>query len=148
MPNSSASPGSFFPNLPGQWSIERTVSTGDAFSGIARFLILGPNRLLLKENGSMSLTNGTRVEAENSWVWEWVSETRINVLFHREPEELYHALDFISSKDGYNASASHRCGPDIYRGIYNIGRDAITVHQSVKGPRKSYRLKSLYRRRD
>lgn len=146
MPNSSVSPGSLFRDLPGQWSIERTFSTGDAFSGVARFLLLGPNRLHMTEKGRMSLTNGTAVEAENNWIWQHVSETRMNICFYREPEEVYHALDFTPSRDGYSASASHQCGPDIYSGTYDIGKDAITVHQSVKGPRKSYQLESRYRR--
>ncbi len=56
---------------------------------------------------------------------------------------LFHALDLVSG----TAGILHRCGEDHYRGRYRVlDENRFTVSWQVTGPRKQYRLATLYRR--
>jgi hypothetical protein len=55
----------------------------------------------------------------------------------------FHDLDLSSG----SARILHRCGHDLYRGRYRaLNRDAYCVAWRVIGPRKNYRMTSLYNR--
>ncbi|MBN9553687.1 MAG: hypothetical protein J0H61_03265 [Alphaproteobacteria bacterium] len=55
----------------------------------------------------------------------------------------FHDLDLSSGWAGI----LHRCGDDMYRGRYRaLNRDAYRVAWRVTGPRKNYRMTSLYTR--
>lgn len=55
----------------------------------------------------------------------------------------FHPLELLSG----TAEIRHRCGGDDYRGRYRVlDENRFTVSWQVTGPRKQYRLATLYRR--
>ncbi len=62
---------------------------------------------------------------------------------HRSDGSLFHRLDLSLG----TADIDHQCADDRYRGRYRVlGKDRFAVVWHVTGPRKRYRLATLYER--
>jgi hypothetical protein len=126
--------------LPGAWSVHRAINDGaDAFSGTATFAPDAGGALRWEEHGRLRL-GGYDGEAHRTYLivpdgqaWE--------VRF--DDGRPFHALDLSAGR----AEAEHLCGPDTYRGVYELGGDdAFTVVWTVTGPGRADTISSVYRR--
>ncbi|WP_375690996.1 DUF6314 family protein [Pseudooceanicola sp. LIPI14-2-Ac024] len=127
----------------GSWRFSRRVenATGpDAvMEGTARFTPDGAG-LTLHESGEMRLDGQGAFQAERRYLWR-AGPGRIVVLF--DDGRPFHDFD----PDEVAPRAEHACDPDHYRVAYDFARwpDWQAVWQ-VRGPRKDYVMRTLYRR--
>ena len=62
---------------------------------------------------------------------------------HHADGSLFHPLNLSAGLD----NIEHQCGEDHYRGRYRVlWRDRFAVSWDVSGPRKRYRMSTLYKR--
>lgn len=124
----------------GAWTLERTIQhadgTGACFTGCAVWRP-DPNGLAYHETGEMVLAEGARFMAERRYLWSadlsvWFEDGRF---FHNVPP--------------HGGPTAHWCDPDQYDGHYVFADwPAFRVTWRVRGPRKDYRMETLYRRAD
>ena len=135
--------------LIGQWTLEREISSTDmgkgTLTGQCRFQLLGDDRLLLEEEGVLTL-NGVESEVSRSYVYA-LRGNQLVILYndpHRKGDVL-HELSF-SEEDGVLRSRHcHLCGEDRYSldfVVSDAGR-RIQMDYEVKGPKKDYRMCSV-----
>jgi hypothetical protein len=128
--------------LPGDWSVTRTINDGDdGFAGTATFAPDdgGDGALRWQERGRLRL-GGYDGEAHRTYLivpdghaWQ--------VRF--DDGRPFHPLDLSDGR----GEAEHLCGPDTYRGVYEIlGADHFTVTWTVTGPGRADTIASDYRR--
>jgi hypothetical protein len=124
----------------GVWALERTIQhedgTGARFTGHA---VWRPdaNGLAYHETGEMVLAEGVRFMAERRYLWSadlsvWFEDGRF---FHNVPP--------------HGGPTAHWCDPDQYDGHYDFADwPNFRITWRVRGPRKDYRMETLYRRAD
>jgi hypothetical protein len=126
--------------LPGAWSVTRVINGGgDGFEGIATFTPDGDGALSWSERGRLRL-EGYDGQARRTYrivpdgdAWQ--------VRF--DDGRPFHPLDL----GGGRAEVEHQCGPDRYRGVYELlGQDAFTISWTVDGPGRADAISSVYRR--
>ena len=129
----------------GAWVLERRILHEDApdaeFRGSARFHPDGDG-LLYEERGLMKIDGHRPVSAQRRYLWREGQGGMIEVLF--DDGRAFHSI-LPGAMD--EAQASHWCDPDMYEVHYRFGQwpDWIATWK-VRGPRKSYRMVSTYRR--
>lgn len=122
----------------GHWDLHRriTQSTGDVafLTGQATWRAEGDD-LICDEVGEMHLPGHAPLTSRQRTIWH--PGLRVSFAdgraFHRVPER--------------GGRATHWCDPDQYVARYHFVKyDVFTVCWRVAGPRKSYRMISVYRR--
>lgn len=94
--------------------------------------------LIYREEGQLSIENATSLNASQTYLWRETDQD-FQVLF--SDERAFHYF----SRDADQPEASHFCPPDIYDVSYDFRDfDAWMSTWYVKGPRKHYRMKSVY----
>ena len=63
-----------------------------------------------------------------------------------ESGELFHRVLLVQDGDVLRGEAEHLCGADLYASTYEIGDGGFAVRHRVKGPRKEYVMRTVYRR--
>lgn len=121
----------------GSWSLSREITDQLAgqngkLIGTARFVRRGPGALHYEEAGKLELADGTVLEAERRYIWQFV-EDRVDMTF--DDGKAFHS--FVPR--GYVSGTEHPCGDDIY----NVRYDFVVWPRwrtvwLVKGPRKDY----------
>lgn len=128
----------------GDWRIERRIRdcrTGQQgrFDGRARLAPDGAG-LAYAETGTLCLGAAPALAAGRAYLWRQAGPL-IDVLF--ADGRPFHSFD----PSGAAAAAGHDCAPDLYRVAYDFAAwpDWHAVWE-VRGPRKDYRMDSLFRR--
>lgn len=122
----------------GVWRISRQIEHGDGtrarFDGEGVFTPV-PEGLDYRETGLMRIGAAPPLEARQHYRWD----VGLNVFF---PDgRLFHSVPPMGGQ------VQHFCDPDTYAGAYDFSDwPAFSVTWKVSGPRKSYRMASLYRR--
>lgn len=122
----------------GRWNFRREIMQADGTSaGVAGEAVWLPRGacLLQQERGEMRLQGHAPLQAERRYLWEEGLVVRFEDgrYFHRVPPA--------------GGETAHWCDPDQYDGSYDFsGWPAFTVVWRVHGPRKDYRMVTLYRR--
>lgn len=122
----------------GTWRLEREIE--DALGPPARFTgqavwSEAPGGLMLHESGQMEIAGQGRFMAERRYLWA----ADLSVFF---PDGR-----FFHQVPAAGGPAEHWCDPDHYAVDYAFdGWPEFRATWSVKGPRKSYRMVSVYRR--
>ncbi len=122
----------------GEWLLERRITHDDGT--VARFVGHAVWRwvqggMAYAETGTITVADAAPIEARQKYTWKddltvWFSDGRF---FHQVPAA--------------GGVASHWCAPDQYDGQYDFGAwPEFSVTWAVAGPRKAYRMTSLYRR--
>jgi hypothetical protein len=125
--------------LPGAWSVTRVINDDDGFEGTATFEPEGDGTLSWHEHGRLRLGDYDG-QARRAYVIVPDGEAW-QVRF--DDGRPFHPLDFSDGR----GEAEHRCGPDTYRGVYEIlGADHFTVTWTVAGPGRADTIASDYRR--
>ena len=129
----------------GRWAIRRHILDLDSewlgkFTGIAVFSPVEAG-LHYREEGKLQFGGLTAVRAERVYVWTVLAADRVRVLF----EDGTHFHDFDPGQP--RPKASHFCDPDDYDVTYDFSRwPEWRAEWRVEGPRKDYRLVSIYTR--
>ena len=120
----------------GQWRLDRQIEHDDGtiarFSGTAQ-LTPDPDGLVYDETGTLEIPGQATMQATRRYFWKegltmWFEDGRF---FHTIP------LD--------GAEAHHNCPPDDYRVRYDFSEwPTWKTFWQVSGPRKSYRMASIY----
>ena len=128
--------------LLGDWSLRRVINDGEGtFDGVARFTADGAGGVLWHETGRLALGDyageahrtlsiAPDLEAGSGW----------QVRF--DDGRPFHALDLRCGR----CRVEHRCGRDVYRGVYAAEPDRLTVRWRVTGPGRADTIASAYRR--
>ena len=128
----------------GDWQVARAITdrlTGQpgAFDGRARFAPV-PGGLRYDEEGVLRLGAGVPLAARRSYLWVFGAQ---DVAVQFPDGRPFHR--FVPGADG--AGTDHPCAQDLYRVAYAWGDwPRWQASWEVKGPRKDYRMESLYRR--
>ncbi|EET47870.1 DUF6314 family protein [Thalassobium sp. R2A62] len=129
----------------GTWQVSRVIAdaasgTQSLFAGIAEFSEQGTDQLAYREQGQMTLPDGTTLAATRGYQWTF-SKDRVWVGF--EEGQPFH--DF--SPQGHEDGTEHLCINDLYRVRYDFAAFPVwSATYRVTGPRKDYNLRSLYHR--
>jgi Family of unknown function (DUF6314) len=132
--------------LVGAWALDRHIEGVAAMSGTAVFEAGESGWLAYREAGWMRLTSGQSFHAERRYLFQPRSNG-FAVFFAETPPRLFHEVVLSEERGLMSGEAVHRCSQDLYRSRYAFRADGtFSIHHSVSGPRKSYRLDTLYRR--
>lgn len=127
----------------GDWRVARTIlhAAGPRarFDGRARFEADGAG-LVCREAGALTIAGHAPVMAERRYLWRAGAGGAIDVLF--DDGRPFHRIDLRQCAP----QDRHMCDPDIYEVRYDFARwPAWSSLWRVRGPRKSYRMETLYR---
>ena len=129
----------------GRWTLERVIDDAKAgerltAEGTAVFAQEGDG-LVYDEAVEMTLGDGRRLSGTRRYLWRPRPEGGIAVCF--EDGRLFHRI----ATEGLIQEDRHDCAPDLYVGAYDFtGWPEFRVRWQVSGPRKDYRIVTVYRR--
>lgn len=130
----------------GAWDYQREFDNGCRGTGAALFKNNVGNRLFYSENGKLILPNGQILNS--SVQYEFLLNSRgIDIFFTTPKEALFQSINFELKDGTYTGQASHQCSKDVYSSQYTFFHDKSfeTIH-NVKGPKKNYISKTLFRK--
>ncbi|WP_339771486.1 DUF6314 family protein [uncultured Paraglaciecola sp.] len=126
----------------GAWQLNRQIlqNSGEAFlfAGQANFT-WSDSHLLYHESGLVTAPDRKALQAERTYFWRQQAGGKIDVLF--DDNRYFHTFSAAEP------CAEHMCGDDHY--VVNYVFDHWPSWEStwqVKGPRKDYKMISLYQR--
>ena len=128
----------------GRWRVTREI-TDRAAGHAGRFegeATLSPEGEALRylENGVLTLPGAPPMAATRVYLWHPAPG---GVAVHFDDGRFFHAI----ALDGPRPEAMHDCPPDTYRVAYDFtGWPVWRAVWDVTGPRKDYRMASLYTR--
>lgn len=129
----------------GVWRLDRRIDDRRAgvtgrFAGQAELTPAGAG-LAYVERGLLVLGTAAPMTAERRYLWAPGEGGRIAVSF--ADGRAFHSFD----PGAGTAEAAHWCDPDAYRVSYDFtGWPVWRAVWEVRGPRKDYRMESLFRR--
>lgn len=135
----------------GKWSVDRRFegSYCGSFHGAASFV---PERgkaacYQYLEQGALMDGAGQRFDAKQSYRYR-LAAGQLQVLKREESEwMMMHELDFRDDNGIATAEHIHRCGQDHYAAVYRIDFTGTwEVAYTVNGPKKDYRIRTVYSR--
>ena len=133
--------------LAGSWSFSRIVTGHVTVEGVAVVMPSDDGAFAYREQGHLTLANGTTLEAEREYIFRR-GERGFSVFFKETPPRLFHEISLFASGGGaLSGSAGHLCDLDHYQSAYTFfpnGR--FVVRHVVSGPRKDYTMVTTYRR--
>lgn len=139
----------------GQYSYESKPGTKSVmgWAGVGHgsvSLRLEENILFFTETGQFVLAqNGHKVETNNEFIWQRLSDSRIRLLhsrFGRDQQVELFELVYNSESEQWESEEAHLCGDDIYSGKVIKGDQGIEFFWSITGPRKQENLHYRYSR--
>jgi len=127
----------------GRWTLNRKIEDEAAgrsgeFVGEAVFQRSGDG-LLYEERGTLHLDGVPPLVAERRYLWRQGAGNRIEVCF--DDGRPFHAINL----DQTMPFDTHFCTPDVYDLVYDLRKfPSWGCRVRVEGPKKTYRLTSLY----
>lgn len=135
-----------FNSLEGSWNFSRIISQqGAVVQGIARFTRQEQNTLLYREEGQLTMSDGTVFPISQEYLYRHAKD-QISVFFAKASTELLHTLNFERS---YTASGMHQCAKDAYHARYNFSQleqNRFHLVYEVKGPKKNFQIETIFER--
>lgn len=135
-----------FVTLNGTWKLVREISDGSRFVGNADFTFLCKDKIRLCEDGILTLPDLKEIPASRSWLWEVRRNNLLDIFYDEEPPRPYHSVPVKYIGKEFSGEADHLCDRDLYSGSYTIAKDRIEIAHRVSGPKKDYRLVSVFSR--
>ncbi|HWC83180.1 MAG TPA: DUF6314 family protein [Pseudonocardiaceae bacterium] len=139
-----------FAGLAGDWTLTRDLPDNGSMTGTARFREFEPAVLHYREDGTLVLPGGRSLEVYREYHYR-LEEGQIRICFAEPgPPRTFHVLRLPGSHGAADtASDVHLCGDDVYTGEYSfVDEDQFSVRMRVRGPRKDYESRTVYRRAD
>lgn len=142
----------FFDMLDGEWHFIREVSGRTASAsaqGTARFTRQNPHEYDFRENGTLSLTSGEKMQFFRSYIYR-LTQNRLDVLYGDGPQqgEHYQSYRYDPEFNRLLAVEEHHCSADCYRGTYRlIDRNTFILRTEVDGPKKDYVIGTTFIRK-
>lgn len=129
----------------GRWMLERVIDDAKAGERLTAegHVLFSPDDagLVYDETSEMTLGDGRRLSGTRRYLWQPQPEGGIAVRF--EDGRLFHRI----APQGLIQEDRHDCPPDLYAGAYDFtGWPEFRVRWQVSGPRKDYRMVTVYRR--
>jgi len=135
---------SYFKSIAGSWLLEREISTGETFHGKAVFEHISKSAFLMREEGQLVLSDKKEISASRNWYWHLSDENTLEITYDEAALQNYHLLSLDKFKAGWCGTAKHLCGSDLYSGDYKFYEKRLEITQTIKGPKKSYVVSSIY----
>lgn len=132
-----------FNDLAGNWSIERTIEPGGRFIGQAQFIPEGKSSLTYREEGVLTLDDGTVLNPTKKYEWR-LEQGAIAIYFADGVSngKIFHRI--VPDTEG-KAIADHHCSPDFYKSSYHFNMpDQFHIVHDVEGPKKKYASITVY----
>ena len=133
--------------LIGSWSLNRVIEGQATMQGTAIFAPLDSRWLAYREQGCLTLANGTTMQAEREYLFS-SSDDGFKVFFREDPPRLFHEIR-LSASSGVELSghALHLCKRDEYRSTYTfLPVGTFVVRHVASGPGKDYAMNTTYTR--
>ena len=130
----------------GHWAIRRDILDLDSewlgrLEGQAVFAPQGNGLMLYREEGRLKFGGLEDVQATRDYRWQVHAGGRVEVFF--ADGSAFHDFAFSYGR----AEASHYCDPDTYEVTYDFTRwPEWRAEWRVEGPRKDYRMVTVYSR--
>lgn len=130
----------------GTWTLERLIQdrlTGQdsTLTGTAKLTRGADGALDYTEEGELKVPDQPPLTASRSYRWTRKNGGQVAVDF--EDGGHFHSFSLNRTMP----EATHICSPDMYHVTYDFSKwPAWSAEWRVQGPRKSYRLRSEYRR--
>lgn len=136
-------PTSCIQGLTGTWHFTRAIDNGARMDGTAVFTPRAEGWLHYREDGTMRLPDGQTFQSYRSYLYAPI-EGGFAVYFDEDPPRLFHEIHLGPDLIG---GAPHQCAADLYDSRYQFHPDgSFTLVHAVTGPKKGYRMETLYRR--
>lgn len=116
-------------------------------TGVARVFAIDAETARYEESVRIALEQGGILNGTQCYLYRRRREApgQLDVLFC-ETAEQFHALEFREEGGLWLASARFLCGADEYDSEYVLEEKGWKVSHAVRGPRKDYRIETVYRR--
>lgn len=138
-------PSDLLTHLAGTWHLERSISNGGIFQGLAHIRPTDMRGVYSYHEEGTFLREEVTQPACRDYLFK-VSGKTLNILFadpHRD-DSLYVSLDFSGR---LAANDTYFCGDDTYGHIFEIvSLNHFRTETIVSGPEKDYRLITNYKR--
>ncbi|GHF50816.1 DUF6314 family protein [Seohaeicola zhoushanensis] len=128
----------------GRWALSRVID--DALAGqrlmAEGFAQLAPDAqgLVYDETVELQLADGQRLNGTRRYLWR--ADPAGGIAVHFADGRLFHRI----APGGVTSEDRHDCAPDLYVGAYDFTAwPMFRVVWQVRGPRKDYRMETLYR---
>lgn len=127
----------------GDWQIQRCIfdnlsNVDFTFKGIATFKY-NMDHFLYAEKGELLNADGFKTKAIQSYKYYSLQNSIIECRF--PDDRIFYTLNL---KDFPCFNVSHNCGNDIYKGILTFSADSWKTNWSIKGPKKSMDIETIY----
>lgn len=129
--------------LVGKWHFGRNASTSERFEGVARFTPRDDGALDYREDGRVTLRNGSGTTFFRCYVYRLEGAV---MTVHFQDMRLFHQVTLTRVGDCWQGRGHHLCVADVYSSRYDIAPGRIAITHDVAGPAKDYRLETEYRR--
>ncbi|MEM9708709.1 MAG: DUF6314 family protein [Pseudomonadota bacterium] len=128
----------------GRWSVAREILQASGqrghFEGEATLGPIGPGRLAYREEGTLRLDGGTPFFATRSYIWR-DAKGAVEVSF--DDGRPFHSFPLACPTH----ETVHLCPPDRYQVAYDFSQWPVwETEWQVEGPRKAYRMRTVFRR--
>lgn len=115
-------------------------------TGVASFLKRGAGRYFYKEETELTLPSGEVLRGERAYIYQF-QPRGFCVFFAQEPERLFQQVELTAKDGGWQGRGEHVCGGDVYQSLYHFYDDGFRILHEVRGPRKNYRIDTVYTRK-
>jgi Family of unknown function (DUF6314) len=139
---------SVFEWLQGEWAFVREVPGHASVRGEVRIAQVDDDTARYEETALVTLAQGGTLRATQCYLHKRLPPPAngIEVRFC-DTGALFERLEFIPLKDGaLEARARYVCAADVYESAFVVRGDRLHVEHVVEGPKKDYRVKTVYRR--
>jgi dimethylaniline monooxygenase (N-oxide forming) len=139
--------------LLGLWAIQREITPGGNFRGVAKFLRRSADSVSYREAGTLTLDDGGSFPGENGYVYA-LRNGVIEISFAEGPSRGVRFIDISLPGDQSGmlpiiSEDRHLCRLDTYDATFHMARSGeFRMTYVVHGPKKAYVSRSIYRRLD
>ena len=140
---------SVFDRLLGDWTVVREIPGYASATGVARIIPIDAETARYEESVRLSLIHGETLNGTQCYLYRQRPDVplQIQILFC-DTAELFQTLAFREEGRLWRATARFLCGADEYESEYRLDEQGWQVQHTVCGPRKNYRIETVYRKAD
>lgn len=134
-----------FTQLPGRWSVNRTITDSGSFKGEAQFQVVNQNTLDYFEHGILQLQSGYNCEANRQYRY-CLEDDKIRIDFANSPSNQGTFIVLEPRQVGHKniAMGTHLCIADRYDCTYTFETAQLMILSiDVQGPNKNYSIQTV-----
>lgn len=135
-----------FDRLEGRWTLDREIAGTARMTGTAVFRRLPDGLFDYREEARVQMENGKSHTGSQRYFYQRAAGG-FSVHFAEEPMRLFHTVAIVPEGDRLVGTTSHLCIADTYDSRYAFNPDgSFEVEHTVKGPRKDYVSRTVFKR--